>query len=270
MTREGKRRCGFCGRSGKLTGEHLWADWLRELLSNKEAPFPHRRTSTIGGLDHQWLMPPFTLRVNEVCRACNNGWMSELEEQAKPLLKPMILGKPTQLSERDQVTLATWAAKTAMVYQLTTKHRAIRPYEYEYLRLHLKPRSPAQVWLATRTNEEPKPSIFGYRASGMAPTRGGPPRHEGYLITLAIGYFVAQVYGHDLEMDSEALWTRRGPLAPSLQQIWPYAEPAGWPPAQRVRRFTDLGEDPEFEAELTKRMAARGIALVMAPAASAA
>ena len=271
MTANGKRACAFCGATGRLTGEHLWPDWLRQFLGDKKAPFPHRATTTVtGGYDRQWRRPPFTLTVNEVCRSCNNGWMSELEGKAKPLLTPMILGEPIKLDEREQRTLASWAVKTAMVYQLTTEHRAIRRYEYEHLRLHLTPRSPTQVWLATRTNEEPKPSIFGFRASGMAPARGAPARYDAYLVTLAIGYFVAQIHGHDLEMHSGALWTRRGPLAAALQQIWPYTEPISWPPAQRIRLFTDLGEDKSFDEELTKRMAARGVTLLMAPSASGA
>jgi hypothetical protein len=55
------QRCAFCNRTAKLTGEHVWSDWLNSIF------------------------PPSTyfyrLKAKIVCRACNNGWMSNLESQ---------------------------------------------------------------------------------------------------------------------------------------------------------------------------------------------
>jgi len=33
------------------------------------------------------------MTTNAICAACNNGWMSNLENQAKPLVEPMLHGR---------------------------------------------------------------------------------------------------------------------------------------------------------------------------------
>lgn len=224
---------------------------------------PHRRTSTIAD-DHAWTAPPFTMTVREVCGACNNGWMSSLEAAAQPILTPLILRQPAELDAAAQKTLATWATKTAMVYQLTTKHEAIRPHQFRALRDHLRPPAGVQVWLGCRTADEPSPSIFGYRSSGVAPATEPAPRFRAFLVTIAIGHYVTQVYGHDLPFDSE--WTRRGLVGNLLQQIWPVIdEHVTYPPVDQFKEFVPLAEDSEFERELTAVLAARGVDLRLRP-----
>ena len=135
--------CIFCGSEGPLTGEHLWSEWLQELLDPKarKTPVSHRAGSTFADFDdRQFDETPFTEKVNEVCGPrCNHRSMSALEGAAKPLLIPMILGQPSTFDLTDQEILSRWIAKTAMVYQRTTKHRAIRPNQYRYLALNLQP-----------------------------------------------------------------------------------------------------------------------------------
>ena len=36
---------------------------------------------------------------------CNSGWMKRIEDQAKPILVPLILGNPARLQPRDQAAL---------------------------------------------------------------------------------------------------------------------------------------------------------------------
>lgn len=52
-----------------------------------------------------------------VCPRCNNGWMSRLETAVQPILRPLVLGKHARLTEDEITTLATWATKTALVYE---------------------------------------------------------------------------------------------------------------------------------------------------------
>jgi hypothetical protein len=59
-------------------------------------------------------------RVKHVCGGCNQGWMSRLEEAAKPILMPMMFDNlPLVLSPSDQWTLARWAVKTALMVDLS-------------------------------------------------------------------------------------------------------------------------------------------------------
>lgn len=52
-----------------------------------------------------------------VCEDCNNGWMSALETEAMPILKPLIDGTVSLLSisNTERTIVARWATKTAYV-----------------------------------------------------------------------------------------------------------------------------------------------------------
>ena len=90
-----------------------------------------------------------TLTVKHVCRDCNNGWMSELEGCAKPILTPLIFGAASVLDGQDQITVACWAFKTAVVFEAT---RIGRPKFYtleerRHLREDAVPPRRTSVWL---------------------------------------------------------------------------------------------------------------------------
>jgi hypothetical protein len=60
-----------------------------------------------------------TTRLREVCRTCNGGWMSRLEQQVAPVLERMwSRDHPLEFTalEAEQVrVVAAWAVKTAWV-----------------------------------------------------------------------------------------------------------------------------------------------------------
>lgn len=105
------RRCIFCGNA-PVTLEHVWPQWLL-------------RRYRVTGLVRTGPRPvAFSKRSMEiaarcVCKPCNNGWMSELENRARPWLEPMVDGAPTVLDSAAQFAVAAWATKTAMVFEHT-------------------------------------------------------------------------------------------------------------------------------------------------------
>src|SRR4051794_11471516 len=72
------KTCVFCGSGGKLTGEHVFGDWLSRIgLSTEsvlQAAGPLNRS-----LRRMGVTRPFGWTVRDVCGPCNNGWMSRLE-----------------------------------------------------------------------------------------------------------------------------------------------------------------------------------------------
>jgi hypothetical protein len=58
-----------------------------------------------------------------VCPACNGGWMSTLENRAKPVMTPLILGtvvsKGTELTDASINTINTWMTKTTILLDCT-------------------------------------------------------------------------------------------------------------------------------------------------------
>lgn len=120
--------CIFCG-GGNLTKEHLNPEWLQPFLTEK-LPYTHHFISSTkadesgavtsheagsGKLHRQGDIHTKKLRI--VCQRCNNGWMSALQERAKPLLLPLILGNWPKLSPEDQKVIATWITMSVMVHE---------------------------------------------------------------------------------------------------------------------------------------------------------
>jgi hypothetical protein len=58
-----------------------------------------------------------SFKLKRVCEACNNGWMSHLEGNAKPIIVELIKGRRAlaTLGEEERQILARWAGKTAII-----------------------------------------------------------------------------------------------------------------------------------------------------------
>jgi len=58
-----------------------------------------------------------SFRLKKICKACNGGWMSELEQSAKPIILALIDGQRDlgSLSADERYTLARWVGKTAII-----------------------------------------------------------------------------------------------------------------------------------------------------------
>jgi len=70
--------CPFCGRED-TTDEHVWPKWIS------------RELATLG------LARPINITV-PVCKRCNERWLSVLENDVAPILRPMIRGRATSIS----------------------------------------------------------------------------------------------------------------------------------------------------------------------------
>jgi len=120
--------CIFCGVSldpsqkdlpSSRTEEHAFARWYRDVVVNKkikmftavkgEPPVLHRQ-------------PPLDRLLNQnVCKRCNNGWMSQLETEVAPIVQRLTSGEDIRtFSDPETETLARWAAKTATVISHVT------------------------------------------------------------------------------------------------------------------------------------------------------
>src|SRR4051812_46683479 len=104
------RVCIFCG-GGPLTLEHVWPAWLIALFPALPS------TITFRGRERQATTSD-ELTVRAVCEKCNGGWMSDLEQQAKPLLMELLEERPYSFMPPGmQDVISAWAVKTVMVFE---------------------------------------------------------------------------------------------------------------------------------------------------------
>ena len=96
-----------------------------------------------------------TLDAPVVCKRCNNGWMSQLEDATKDVLLPLVTKphKPVTLSDEDCLILASWMTLKTMVLDCHStaegiqRHRFFTPRQrYAFKRNAVPPRS-VFVWI---------------------------------------------------------------------------------------------------------------------------
>lgn len=115
-----KSRCRFCQTTdGKRSNEHVLRRKFKKLLWT----FPDTMYTYVenGMMQTSRKVPAsaFDVRVNEVCKECNEGWLEELEDAVEPMLLTLARGKEASWEDDDWATLALWMTVRCMLRTLT-------------------------------------------------------------------------------------------------------------------------------------------------------
>jgi hypothetical protein len=107
--------CRFCEATDrKITKEHVWPGWLADFLAGPRSLAHAERWSSTS--KRQAFRQPFlSATVKAFCDECNNGWMSELEAAAKPIVGPMVVDEVTALDADAQRIVANWITVKGLV-----------------------------------------------------------------------------------------------------------------------------------------------------------
>src|SRR5437870_1568909 len=145
------RECAFCVRqAAKLTGEHVWSAWIVELLKPLTSGYRFTRWDETGAYK-KWHSPKMDQKTNVVCKDCNEGWMSDIETEAKQTLSWIIRdGARVSLLTRGIVTLAVFAFKCAVVanYMALNESPFFTPHTRHRFRESLIIPAGVHMWLA--------------------------------------------------------------------------------------------------------------------------
>lgn len=139
----GNSGCIWCGEVGSTTEEDVIARWIARLFI--ERFWPLSPNFAIERLDGRWYdadeaTPQPAKRVGillPVCASCNNGWMSRLEEAARPTLSRLIFADHVTVTRGELDVLAAWAFKT-LVNAVFESHRRAAVLVPAELREHLR------------------------------------------------------------------------------------------------------------------------------------
>ncbi len=194
------RVCIFCPKEAR-SAEHLFSDWLNQpgiftfdKASANDTPLLSRHIANEEGVtEHTWSAPALaSATTRKVCHGCNTGWMAKLEREAKPVLLPLIQGKATTIGPPEEILIATWATKTAIVLDATLskeEDRFPKP-EAEIVREQLRPPASFNVFVA---------AIFGrippmhYNAARVRMTVNGNETFQFHFHTVQVGCVVVQI-----------------------------------------------------------------------------
>jgi hypothetical protein len=243
-------RCIFCRGPG-LSKEHVFPNWLRILFPRMPAQTHLHGVTTWGQSSHGkiYAMPTLTedkghsgsKKVKAVCKDCNTGWMSRMENRTRPILMPLIQGVFHRLSTFDQNTLAGWIAKTVMVAEFAhPTHIAIPQDERLWTYAHFLPPTHWSIWLAAYTGTVWRNLAISHHMFALGPRLdptkipepGAVAPPDTQSTSIGMGHLFIQVVSTtvtniEFSLEHEAIG--------DFQRIWP---PSGqditWPPLRNI------------------------------------
>jgi hypothetical protein len=220
------RSCGYCGNADNpLTREHVWPRWLSGFFGEQVEPHVSAEEDEVL---HVWSAKLATQTVKRVCRACNNGWMADLENQARAPLTAVLDAQAMTLVPSEQGALARWALKTATACDLCNP----QPAAPQAFRTELvgggDPPDGIVVFIARYTGQRHPLLSGGWTRQVRIAVGGRPSMVHMMQLTVAIGSVVFGVFGHGLAgtVDLRPV----GWKAKYAQVVWPIAAPVRWPP----------------------------------------
>lgn len=179
--------CAFCGSGGKEHKEHVFPTWLRKFLALDKPRIVLLRSD---GLKRQYSSSrDLGVKTGGICRACNNGWMSALENQVEPLLSPFILGAWPTLNIEQRATLTRWALKTAAAIDLMNGEHFFTQFDRQRLRALERLDDMVIVAWQARLLAAYAASSVDYRIYYSSKDGAAMP---GYVSTLTLGHNVLQ------------------------------------------------------------------------------
>ena len=104
-------RCAFCGKQGKKSKEDVFPIWSRDFLPIYRTKSRNRFTDTVRKRDAG------TTKIPSPCTTCNNGWMSTLQNRAKPVISPLILNQYySTITIKEAEVVRLWSIMTYMTF----------------------------------------------------------------------------------------------------------------------------------------------------------
>ncbi len=234
------RVCLFCP-NGAGTREHAWPLWLISSVG-AERDSPTEYWNSVTAPPKRWAGPHFTTK--KVCRNCNNGWMSDLEFAVRATMGGLVNDISMPLDEEQQLLLARWATKTAMVIEgaKQAKNGFYSPEQRSAFRTTLLPALGTAIWLG-RCDQSNNLHGEARKLHVSSPTMTNP-LEDGCATTFVTARLIMQVLSVKRKSDATStslrLQIRSGPWENKLVKIWPVEKSrVNWPPPQS---FSDLDD----------------------------
>lgn len=233
-----------------MTGEHLIAEWIGNILGYDadttyntfkfNGDYKEGETRYYGGHRNS--------KIPVLCQSCNSEWSSQIQNQTRDFLKPILDGDRWRISMKERERFATWMSLFIVVRQLLHPELAALHAKdrLSFYRSSSKPSTKEKSKKATRPlNGYPIPGInvwiskfdgdtanfaSHYRGLQMVSTKKGDPAAVGmemntYISTVAFGEIILVAFGSTLpsmHMCSMPIQATNGYLRHiGMQQVWP-------------------------------------------------
>ncbi|GEP52333.1 hypothetical protein FNO01nite_30050 [Flavobacterium noncentrifugens] len=169
-----------------------------------------------------------TRQVRNVCKKCNEGWMSEMEQKAQSMISEMIAGNSVTLAFDDCHTLANWVTMTMIMAEyIDTFTQAIPVIHRHFLYEFQMPPTGWKIWIGNFSGKDWK---FRYRhATNVVTTVHEAMLHSNgkrklspnvQFSTMVIGKFIFHCASGPELLIEKCQWNDEW----GLTKIWPIAK----------------------------------------------
>ncbi len=240
-----RNHCIFCGGTG-MSKEHVWADWLKAYIP---------RTMPNYGVGKNVFTPaappvssvkrvqgdPHAKRIRRVCKKCNVGWMSRVQENVKPYIVAMMTGKKMTLHRKAQTLISTWIAMAVMVGAFEDPDTvAISQADRTYLNENQKPPPHWRIWIASYKRDKWKTHwqhnvLFLTEEDPSSIQQDRPPPPNAHLTTWVVGGVLTHCISSSLKGGIAPKWTFGPKVGRLITRIWtPRESSISWPPSRAL------------------------------------
>ena len=218
--------CVFCG-GPHVTKTHVYARSYTQMFDDSDREYLVRHERTDPATGQTTLLKragTFAHKPLAACQACNGGWMREMEDAVRPVLKGFAVGRFMLLDQREQEKLALWTVTAQLL------HLQLEPEEYRFADADLAhevyatrlPPAGTQVWLGANSHGE-----MGWFGAHSLTVEGQANVYPSWGASLSFGYANVHVMHHGF-VDRQLRLT--GQAHQLLTQIWPTRPAVRWPP----------------------------------------
>jgi hypothetical protein len=225
------RICIFCGDRANsvedafprwLTGRFIGAGEVDAQMGIDAPPIAYRTNRP-------------THRIRKVCSACNNGWMSRLENRVIPVITRLLDEPNCTLDLHECNSLSRWAVKTSMVCESVNEPAHWIHNDLERTLISQRDEMPpfSVVWIAKCVGFSSIYSMARNLGMGAGVDVTGQPRAS--VATFVFGELAIQVRKIVPRPNTPPSATitveeRPGPWQQIVLQVWPPpSEPICWP-----------------------------------------
>jgi hypothetical protein len=229
----------------------MWADWLRNYIPRDMQEHRIRSTVVFPNKQEQSIQrrtgDPHSRRIKCVCRDCNNTWMSQLQESAKPFVVPMLEKQETMLYRNGQTVVAAWITMMVMVAEhLDPDKIAISATERRWFYTNRRSPSHWRIWIGQHHCETHP--LYTHNVLQIATKEEEIQRlpldtmsaSNTQTSTICLGeHLIIHVMSSTIGRSIIRRWKLPPQIEPLMSQIWPVrANVVTWPASAAL---TDAG-----------------------------
>lgn len=156
-----KGGCIFCGNKNNLSKQHMWPNWLAKVLPRITTSHSNTKLNYFREAENIVVAPYFKKhqghiggkKLRIVCEDCNGGWMSKLEQKAKPILTAIFVDKNLIITIEDQFILCSWILMTAMVAEFSDIETVSIPFKYRSMLIDGNIANDFKIWIGRYEGE---------------------------------------------------------------------------------------------------------------------